>query len=58
MPRLDYALIVLILALIAVFGILPGMSAGLAVAVALFVVAYSRVDVVKHTLAAQPSRAA
>ena len=31
MPRLDSALIVLILALIAVFGILPGMSAGLAV---------------------------
>jgi sulfate permease, SulP family len=50
LPRLDYALIALILALIAVFGILPGMTAGLAIAVALFVVAYSRVDAVKHAL--------
>jgi len=50
LPRLDYALIVLILTLIALFGILPGMGAGLLIAVALFVVAYSRIDVVKHTL--------
>lgn len=50
LPRLDYALIALILTLIALFGILPGMMAGLLIAVALFVVAYSRVDAVKHAL--------
>jgi SulP family sulfate permease len=50
LPRLDYALIVVILALIAMFGMLVGVVAGLAIAVALFVVAYSRIDVVKHTL--------
>jgi SulP family sulfate permease len=50
LPRLDYALIVIILALIAVFGILPGVVAGLAIAVVLFVVVYSRIDVVKHAL--------
>ena len=50
LSRLDYALIVIILALIAVFGILPGVIAGLLIAVVLFVVIYSRIDVVKHTL--------
>ena len=50
LPRGDYALIVAILALIVVFGMLPGVVAGLAIAVVLFVVAYSRVDVVSHTL--------
>jgi sulfate permease, SulP family len=50
LPRGDYALIVAILALIVVFGMLPGIVAGLAIAVVLFVVAYSRVDVVRHTL--------
>jgi sulfate permease, SulP family len=50
LSHLDYALIVLILALIAVFGILPGVIAGLLIAVVLFVVIYSRIDVVKHVL--------
>jgi SulP family sulfate permease len=50
LSRLDYAVIILIVVLIAVFGILPGVIAGLAVAVLLFVVIYSRVDVVKHML--------
>ena len=50
LARLDYAVIVLILALIAVFGILPGVIAGLLIAVVLFVVSYSRIEVVKHML--------
>ena len=50
LSRLDYAVIVLILALIAIFGILPGVIVGLGIAVALFVVIYSRIDVVKHML--------
>src|SRR5262245_25096598 len=50
LSRLDYALIVLILALIAVFGILPGVVAVLLIAVVHFVVRYSRIDVVKQML--------
>jgi sulfate permease, SulP family len=50
LSHLDYALIVLILALIAIVGILPGVIAGLLIAIVLFVVTYSRIDVVKHTL--------
>ncbi len=50
LARLDYAVIVLILALIAIVGILPGVIAGLGIAVVLFVVSYSRIDVVKHML--------
>ena len=38
------------MALIAVFGILPGVIAGLLIAVMPFVVIYSRIDVVKHML--------
>lgn len=50
LPRLDYALVVAISLLIAIFGMLPGITVGLLIAVILFVVAYSRVDVVKHAL--------
>jgi sulfate permease, SulP family len=50
LTRLDYALVLAILALVIVFGMLTGVVAGLAIAVALFVIAYSRVSVVKHTL--------
>jgi SulP family sulfate permease len=50
LSRLDYAVVVLIVALIALFGILPGVIAGLVLAVVFFVVLYSRIDVVKHML--------
>jgi sulfate permease, SulP family len=50
LTRLDYAMIVLIMALIAVFGILPGVIGGLLIAVVLFVVIYSRINVIKHML--------
>lgn len=50
LPRLDYALVVLILALIIVFGVLTGVIVGLFIAVVLFVVTYSRIEVVKHAL--------
>jgi len=50
LTRLDYAMVVLIVTLIAVFGILPGVIGGLLIAVVLFVVIYSRIDVVKHML--------
>jgi SulP family sulfate permease len=50
LPRLDYGLILLISLLIAGYGMLAGVGVGLLIAVILFVVAYSRVDVVKHAL--------
>jgi sulfate permease, SulP family len=48
LPQADYAVVVLILVVIGIFGFLPGVAVGLIVAVALFVVDYSRTDVVKH----------
>ena len=48
LPRADYAVVVLILLVVAALGFLEGVAAGLVVAVALFVIDYSRTDVVKH----------
>jgi SulP family sulfate permease len=50
LPHLDYLLVLLVLALIIVFGILPGVGAGLAIAVVMFVIAYSRIEVIKQAL--------
>jgi SulP family sulfate permease len=50
LPRLDYALIVLITAVIAIFGFLPGVGVGIVVAMLLFIVTYSRVRSVKQEL--------
>jgi sulfate permease, SulP family len=50
LPRADYGVVVLIVAVIAVFGFLEGVAAGLVLTVVLFVVDYSRTDVVKHAL--------
>jgi sulfate permease, SulP family len=50
LPHIDYALVVIILAVVGAVGFLQGVAAGIAIAIILFVVNYSRVDVVKHTL--------
>ncbi len=50
LSRSDYALVLVILAIIATFGLLQGVIAGLAIAIALFVINYSRVNVIRHTL--------
>lgn len=50
LPLVDYALIVLILAVVGVFGFLEGVGVGIAIAMALFVVNYSRIDIVKASL--------
>lgn len=50
LPHVDYALVVIILAVVGLVGFLQGVGAGIAIAIILFVVNYSRVDVVKHTL--------
>lgn len=52
MTRLDYAITVLIVAIVATVGFLPGAAAGVVAAIGLFVYRYSRTDVVKHHLTA------
>jgi SulP family sulfate permease len=56
LPRADYAVVLLILVVIATFGFLPGVGVGIAVAIVLFVVNYSRTDVVKHALSGSEYR--
>lgn len=46
----DHLLLIGITIVIAIFGFLPGVAVGLAAAVLLFVIRYSRVDVVKHAV--------
>ncbi len=53
MTRPDYVLMWGIVVIIAAVGFLPGVVAGLVAAIALFVVRYSRIDVVKHSLTAK-----
>lgn len=50
LPRGDYGLVILILFVIGAVGFLQGVGLGLGVAVALFVINYSHVNVVKHAL--------
>lgn len=50
LPRIDWVLILLILGVIVLVGPLQGVAVGLVVAAILFVVSYSRVNVVKHGL--------
>ncbi len=56
LPRIDYALIVVILAVIAVFGFLPGVAAGVVIAMLMFIVNYSRIHPVKHALTGETFR--
>lgn len=50
LPKIDYAILLLILVVIASVGFLPGVVVGLVAAVILFAVNYSRTDVVKFSL--------
>ena len=50
LAKLEYAVVLLILAVIATFGFLQGVAVGLFVALILFVVSYSRTEVVRHAL--------
>ena len=50
LPRFDYVVVILILLTIATVGFLEGVGLGIAIAVILFVVNYSRIDVVKNEL--------
>ncbi|MEO1591981.1 MAG: cyclic nucleotide-binding domain-containing protein, partial [Cyanobacteria bacterium J06632_22] len=48
LPRLDYAIVLLILLVIATVGFLPGIGVGLTVSVVLFVISASQVNVTRH----------
>lgn len=50
LPRVDYALVLLILVVIAAFGFLIGVAVGTLVALVMFVVEYSRGDVVSRAI--------
>jgi sulfate permease, SulP family len=50
LSRAEYVVVVLILLVIGGVGFLEGVAVGIVVAVVLFVVSYSRTDVVRHTL--------
>ncbi len=50
LPGIDYLLVLVILVVVGAVGFLEGVAVGVGIAVVLFVVNYSRIDVVKHTL--------
>jgi len=50
LPRIDYAIVLGILGIIAAVGFLQGVAVGVVAAVVMFVVSYSRSSVVKHEL--------
>jgi SulP family sulfate permease len=50
LPKTDYGIVILILLVIATVGFLQGVGVGLLVAIALFVISASRVNVTRHTL--------
>lgn len=50
LPLIDYAIVLMILVVIATFGFLQGVGVGIIAAIVMFVVSYSRTSVVKHEL--------
>jgi SulP family sulfate permease len=56
LSTLEYSIVVVILLVVAAVGFLPGVAAGLVLTVALFVVSYSRVDAVRHSLSGSDLR--
>ncbi len=56
LPHTDYALVILILLVVGAFGFLEGVGTGIAIAIILFVVNYSRIDIVKDSLTGETYR--
>jgi SulP family sulfate permease len=56
LSKVDYLVVILILVVIAISGFLVGMAVGLAAMVILFVVNYSRVEVVRHAVSGAEMR--
>src|SRR5690606_34177512 len=50
LSALEYSIVIVILLVVAAVGFLPGVAVGLVLTVALFIVSYSRVDAVRHSL--------
>ncbi|HSG45318.1 MAG TPA: SulP family inorganic anion transporter [Anaerolineales bacterium] len=50
LPRIDYALVLIILVVVGGVGFLQGVGVGIIIAIILFVVNYSRIDIVKYQL--------
>jgi SulP family sulfate permease len=50
LPKIDYFIVIIILLVTATIGFMEAVALGLIVAVVLFVVGYSRIDVVRHEL--------
>lgn len=53
LPHLEYGIVIFILLTIAIVGFLPGVAIGVVAAIVMFVVAYSRTEVVRHELTGQ-----
>ena len=53
LPHVEYGIVIFILLTIAVVGFLPGVAIGVVAAIVMFVVAYSRTEVVRHELTGQ-----
>jgi SulP family sulfate permease len=56
LPKIDYFLILLISVIVGVFGFLQGVAAGMGIAIILFVIQYSQVNVVKQVLSGENYR--
>ncbi len=56
LPRQDYVIVVVIALATALFGLLPGIGLGLALAMSFFVLEYSRMDVIKQQLSGSVHR--
>jgi len=56
LPRIDYLLVLMILLAIASIGFLEGIAIGVLAAVVMFVVSYSQINAVKHTLSGETYR--
>ncbi len=56
MPAYEYVLVLLIMAIIAFFGLLEGVFVGVAVATLTFAVKYSKIGVIKHQLSARDKK--
>jgi len=56
LPKIDYLLVLMILLAIASIGFLEGIAIGVLAAVVMFVVSYSQINAVKHTLSGETYR--
>jgi len=56
LSRADYVIVVVIFLVMSLFGLLPGLGVGVALAAGLFIIQYSRVPVVRRTVSGRTYR--